>query len=88
MKQIVIAAALAGLMSSVSMAQEKAPTTPEECLKSAFDIAQTAESKNLANGDLDKVEQMLNRMEGHCDAGQFVEAAAVATELKTIITKQ
>ncbi len=42
MKKIVIAAALV-LMSSVAVAQEKAPATPEECLKMAYDIAQAAE---------------------------------------------
>ena len=86
MKKIVIAAALV-LMSTVAVAQEKAPATPEECLKMAYDIAQAAEAKNLGNADIDKVEQLLNRMESHCDAGQFVEAAAVATELKTVIAK-
>lgn len=74
-------------VSASTMAQEKAPATSEECLKIAFDLAKAAESKTLSNDDLDKVEQLLNKMEGHCDAGQFADAASVAGEVKVVIAK-
>lgn len=87
-KSLVAAVAVLALLSGSAIAQEKPAANAEECLKAAFDIAQAAESKNMANDKLDKVEEMLTKMEGHCDAKQFTEAAAVATDLKSMISKQ
>ncbi len=75
-------------VSAISAVQAETPASPEDCLKLAFDIAQAAENKNLPNEELDKVEEMLTKMESHCDARQFTEAAAVASDLKTIISKE
>lgn len=75
-------------VSAISAVQAETPANPEDCLKLAFDIAQAAENKNLPNEELDKVEEMLTKMESHCDARQFTEAAAVASDLKTIISKE
>lgn len=88
MKSIFAAVALLGLAGSAALAQDAPATTPEECLKRAFDIAQSAESKKLPTDQIDQVEQMLTKMEGHCDAKQYAEAAAVASELKSLISKQ
>lgn len=88
MKSVVAAAAFACLASGVVLAQEAPAANAEDCLKVAFDIAQAAEGKKLPNEQLDKVEEMLTKMETHCDAKQFTEAAAVATDLKTLISKQ
>ncbi|HEX6610470.1 MAG TPA: hypothetical protein VF051_06800 [Hyphomicrobiaceae bacterium] len=65
--------------------QAQVPSTPDDCLKAAFDLAQAAEEKSLAEDVLDKVEEALQRMEGHCDANQFSEAMAVATDIQTLI---
>jgi hypothetical protein len=62
--------------------------SPEDCLKAAFDIAQTAEDKKLADDQLAKIEDLLTKMEGHCDAKQFNEAASVGSDLKSLIQKQ
>jgi hypothetical protein len=64
------------------------PSSPEDCLKAAFDIAQTAEDKKLADDQLTKVEDLLTKMESHCDAKQFTEAATVGSDLKALIQKQ
>lgn len=61
------------------------PATADECIKAAFDIAQSAEDKKMSNDELDKVEQMLSKMETHCDASQFTEAMAVSKDLKSFI---
>lgn len=61
------------------------PATPDECIKAAFDLAQTAEDKKMSNDELDKIEQMLSKMETHCDANQFTEAMAVSKDIKTFI---
>jgi hypothetical protein len=65
-----------------------AVSSPEDCLKAAFDIAQTAEDKKLADDQLSKIEDMLTKMESFCDAKQFSEAASVGTDLKALIQKQ
>jgi hypothetical protein len=65
-----------------------AVNSPEDCLKAAFDIAQTAEDKKLADDQLSKIEDLLTKMESHCDAKQFTEAANVGSDLKALIQKQ
>jgi len=81
--------ALGAALALAQVARAETPaSTAEDCLKSAFDIAQVAEDKKLSNEMLDKVEELLTKMESHCDAKQFIEAAAVATDLKQLIEKQ
>lgn len=80
------AAAVAVLLAGpVAAQQTQVPSSPDDCLKAAFDLAQTAEEKSLADDVLDKVEEALTRMEGHCDANQYTEAMAVAADIKTLI---
>ena len=88
MKYMIAAAVSLTFAAGAALAQEKPAASAEDCLKAAFDIAQAAEGKNLPNDQLDKVEEMLTKMETHCDAKQFNEAAAVATDLKSLISKQ
>lgn len=79
-------AAVAFLLAVPAAAQQvQVPSTPDDCLKAAFDLAQSAEEKSLADDVLDKVEDLLTRMEGHCDANQFAEAMVVAADIKTMI---
>jgi hypothetical protein len=88
LKSIAVAALCVAITGSAALGQANAPANPEECLKTAFDIAQVAEGKKLPEDQLDKIEEMLTQMESHCDAKQFTEAAAVATDLKSMIEKQ
>jgi hypothetical protein len=90
-------AALTMVLASTAFAQtapapaapaETAATSAEDCLKAAFDIAQAAEDKQLPDTQLTKVEDMLTKMESHCDAKQFSEAATVGTDLRALIEKQ
>ena len=62
-----------------------APESPDQCLKAASDLAQSAEDRKLAEAQLDKIEDLLTKMETHCDAKQFVEAMSVANDIKTLI---
>ncbi len=65
------------------------PATPDDCIKAAFELAQKAEDKKMSNDELDKLEQLLSKMENHCDAKQFTEAMAVSKDIKAVIdTKQ
>ena len=80
------AAAIVVLLAGPAAAQQaQVPASPDDCLKAAFDLAQAAEEKSLADDVLDKVEEALTRMEGHCDANQYAEAMAVADDIKTMI---
>lgn len=86
LRNLALALALAGA-TSVAFAQAP-PTTPasvDDCLKSAFGLAQSAEGKKLSDPELDKIEAMLTKMESHCDAKQFTEAMTIARDIKTAI---
>ena len=83
------AAVMAVLLAGPAVAQQaQVPASSDDCLKAAFDLAQAAEEKSLADDVLDKVEEALTRMEGHCDANQYAEAMAVAADIKTLIDGQ
>ncbi len=60
-------------------------SNPDDCLKSASELALNAEEKKLAEDRLDKIEDLLEKMETHCDAKQFPEALAVAKDIKSLI---
>ena len=73
LKTITLAVALAGI-ANVAFAQA-IPANSDECLKQAFQLAQTAESKKLSEDKLDKIEELrksdedldrsLRQMESH-----------------------
>lgn len=83
LKTMTLAVALAGI-ANVAFAQA-VPTTSEECLKQAFQLAQVAESKKLSEAKLDKIEELLTKMESHCDAKKFAEAKTIATDIRAAI---
>lgn len=61
------------------------PQNPDECIQAASSLAEAAEAKKMTEDKLDKIEEMLTKMETHCDAKQFVEAMAVAKDIKSFI---
>ena len=63
-------------------------SSPDDCLKSAFDLAQRAEAKKMSSEELDKLEELLSQLEGHCDAKRFPEAQAMAGEISTMIEQK
>ena len=85
-KQLAIAGIVGALVGTVALADT--PSTPDQCMKAAFDLAQTAEDKKLPNDKLDKIEELLTKMEDHCDAKQFTEAMAVAKDIESAINQQ
>lgn len=62
-----------------------AATSPDDCLKAASELAVDAGEKKLAEDRLDQIEDLLIKMETHCDAKQFPEAQAVAKDIKSLI---
>lgn len=88
---VALVAAVAAAPAMHAQSATTAPavaSTPDECLKAAFDMAQLAEDTKLSTEALDQVEGMLGKMEDHCDANRFAEAAALAVDIKQFITKQ
>lgn len=102
-KRLILAAAASVALAGASLAQDKpapaeAPAAPaaeapadpavEACLQKAFDLAQSAEQKKLTDADLDQLEQMLSKMEGHCDANEAAEADKIGAEISALISSK
>lgn len=83
--RLALAGALSLLLAGSAFAQAPTPKNPDDCLKAAFDLAQSAEEKQLSDEKLDKVEELLTQMETYCDANQFSEAMTVAKDIQTMI---
>lgn len=66
----------------------KLAADPESCLRAAADLALVAEERKVAESRLDKIDDLLIKMERHCDARQFTEAQAVAKDIKSIIQSE
>lgn len=75
----------ASLLASTAVLAQDVASNVDDCLKQAFELAQSAEEKNLQDAKLAKLETLLTRMEGHCDSNQFTEAAGVAAEIRNEI---
>jgi hypothetical protein len=91
MSRTILAATVAAGLTFATVAQAQqtaAPANADDCLKAAFEMAQKAEEKKLSNSELDKVEELLTKMEGHCDAQQFQEAMVIHKDIKTMIEQQ
>lgn len=86
LKSLTAALAISAALATASFAAD-APKDSDECLKRAIDLAESAESKKLPEDKLAKIEDLLTKLEGHCEQSQFTEAAAVATEIEGAIGK-
>ncbi len=86
LKRLVLAAVIGLGTSSMAMADD-APTSTDDCFKMSMDLFKTADAKKLPDAERGKVEEMLEKMETHCDAKQFSEAAIVAKDVKGVIAK-
>lgn len=99
-KQFALGVLSSAFFAGAVLAQPPAPRPPErsapailvqsseECMKRAFDLAETAEAKIAAEDKLDQIEDLLTRMEMHCDAKQWNEAMAVADEIQKVIESE
>ena len=91
-KRLILAAAIGAALTGASLAQDKpaaqepaADPAVEACLQKAFELAQSAEEKKLSDAYLYQLEQMLSKMEGHCDAKETADADKVAGEIKAML---
>lgn len=77
------AARAVALTAALALPASAAPATQDECLKSTLALAEKAEAKSdLPDDAVTRVEDLLSKMEAHCDAGRFSEAATVSAELE------
>jgi hypothetical protein len=86
LKTLALATALSALLAGGALAQSV--DDPDECMNSTFELAQAAEDKQLSEDQSDKVEELLIKMEDHCEGNRYTEAKAVAEDLKLMIDKQ
>lgn len=84
LKPLAAALAIAAALATGAMAAD-APKDADECLKKAIDLAESAEEKKLGDDKLAKIEDLLTKLEGHCEASQFTEAATVSTDIEAVI---
>lgn len=92
-KTLTLAFGLSLVAAGAALAETKTSEQPqivasnaEECLKATYDIAKRAEDLKLTDEQIDKIEDLLTKMETHCDSQQFAEATAVGKDLDTLIT--
>ncbi|MFA5951067.1 MAG: hypothetical protein WC807_12370 [Hyphomicrobium sp.] len=64
------------------------PATADECFKTSITLAKEAEGKKLSDDKLAKIEDLLTKIETHCEAKQFAEASAVGKDVKALISGQ
>jgi hypothetical protein len=94
LKRTLAAAAVASvLLATAGLAQS--PPAPEatgaandDCMKSAYDLADLAEKKQLPDTTLEKLDGMFNEMEKHCKSQELPQAQAMAVKIKTFIESE
>lgn len=78
--------ALAGVCVAGLATSAFAVSVPKDvngCLDTSLELFKSAE--NLSDDKKAKVEQLLGKLEGHCDAKQFEEAQSVADEVAGLV---
>jgi len=87
LKHVVPALIMSTLLAGGAIAQEQQKDA-NHCVQAAYDLAQAAEQKELSNERLDKVEDLLTKMEDLCDADRVAEAMAVAKDIEAEINAE
>ena len=83
-KAILIGGLIAALTAGPAFAADE-PKSSEECFKALDTIAQAAEAKELDNAMIEKVGEMLTKLDSQCDAGQLKDAMATMNELEATL---
>jgi hypothetical protein len=84
LKRLVLAAAIGLGAGSLALAQET-PKSTDDCFKMSMELFKSADAGKLADDKRAKVEELLEKIESHCDAKQFAEAAGLAKDAKAVI---
>ena len=86
LKRLVTTAIMSAVVTGGALAQ--AQKDPNQCVQAAYELAQAAEAKQLSNDKLDKIEDLLGKMEDLCDSDKVAEAMAIAKDIETEINAQ
>lgn len=73
------------ILPSLAQTSDAPPASADECLKIAFELQQAAEEKKLSDEQFNKFNDMMTVMEGHCEGSAFKDAAASASNIKTML---
>ncbi|MCH9765268.1 MAG: hypothetical protein K0U34_04660 [Alphaproteobacteria bacterium] len=83
-KRFALTGALVAGLATGALAVD-VPKDVNGCLDTSLELFKSASGANLSSGDQSKVEQLLGKMEGHCDAKQFADAQTVANDVSSVI---
>lgn len=78
----ILAVIIAGRAAAEPVAK---PASTEACMKTAFDLAQSAETKSLPEADYKKLTDLMSTLEAQCDASDFDGATTTATTIKDLV---
>lgn len=73
---------IAALITSLLLTAPAFAQDANQCVQAAYDLAQEVESKQLGNDRLDKIEDLLNKMEDLCDSNKVAEAMDLAKDIE------
>jgi hypothetical protein len=63
------------------------PADQDACNKTAFELAELAASKKLAEADAVKVDELVSKLEGQCADGKLTDADATTKEIEAALGK-
>ena len=86
LKLLAVTAGASVLFASSALAD--LPKSGEDCFKAADEIADAVEQIQLSEEEADRADDLLIRMEEHCEASEFGQAVEVAEALKTLIAER
>ncbi|MEL6872055.1 MAG: hypothetical protein AAFO62_04515 [Pseudomonadota bacterium] len=78
--------ATVGIAAAAITGAAQAETT-EDCLKQTFEVIAPIQKTPPAEDKLATIEKQMEKVEAHCDAKQFDQAATERTVLKDMIAK-
>lgn len=80
-------ATVALLTASILPASAAPPADQDACNKTAFELAELAAGKKLAEAEAVKVDELVSKLEGQCAEGKLTEADATAKEIEAALGK-
>lgn len=82
LKPAILALALTTPFAAGALAAEP-PSSVEDCLMTAIELAETSETATLEDEARNKIENHLITLESHCEAKRFSEAATLIADIQT-----
>lgn len=87
LKTIAAAAALPITIAVLTPAMAAPPANQDACNSLAFNLAEKAAAKKLAEADAVKVDELIGKLEGQCSDGKLADAEATAKGIEAVVGK-